>query len=132
VLHRCIWAMWRATSQSILLQNSFIPTSSRRAGKLRSCKQDHVIILQIYSQNLYRPPASINAFMELEWGGLEICRVQEETYPKSHSPSLWFWRSQVGPEDLTRASTIVLFFPWWIFSHWVFSYKVFNEETCAT
>jgi hypothetical protein len=34
-----------------------------------------VAILQIYSQNLYWPPAYINAFMELEWGGLEICRV---------------------------------------------------------
>jgi hypothetical protein len=44
----------------------FYPTSSRRAGKLRSCKQDHVAILQIYSQNLYWPPAYINAFMELE------------------------------------------------------------------
>jgi hypothetical protein len=43
----------------------FCPTSSRRAGKLRSRKQDHVTILQIYSQNLYRPPTSINAFMEL-------------------------------------------------------------------
>jgi hypothetical protein len=53
--------------------------------------------------------------MELEWGGLEICRVQGETYPKSHSPSLRSWRSQVNPEDLTRASTVVLFFPWWVF-----------------
>jgi hypothetical protein len=48
--------------------------------------------------------------MELEWGSLEICRVQGETYPKSQIPSLWSWRSQVGPEDLTRASTVVLFF----------------------
>jgi hypothetical protein len=70
--------------------------------------------------------------MELELGSLEICRVQGKTYPKSHSLSLWSWRSQVGPKDLTRASTVVLFFPWWVFSHWVFSCKVFNEATGAT
>jgi hypothetical protein len=114
VLHRCIGAMWRAISRSILLQNSFIPMSSKRVGKLRSCKQDHVTILQIYSQNLCRPPASINTFMELAWGGLEICRVQGETYPESHSSWLWSWRSQVCPDPSINCCThfpLMSFFP---------------------
>ena len=33
VLHKCIWAMLRAISPSILLLNSFTPTSSRRVGR---------------------------------------------------------------------------------------------------
>jgi hypothetical protein len=34
-----------------------------------------------------------------------------ETNPKIHSSWLWSWRSQVDPKDLTRAPTIVHFFP---------------------
>jgi hypothetical protein len=69
--------------------------------------------------------------MELAWGGLEICKVQGETDPENHSPCFWSWRSQVSPEDLTRASIGVLFFPWWVFSHWFFSCKGFNQATSA-
>jgi hypothetical protein len=67
--------------------------------------------------------------MELAWGGLEICRVQErptlksiahDCDPEDHKSILKTW-----PEH----QLLYTFFPWWVFSHWVFSCKVFNEAT---
>ena len=69
VLHKCAWVMSRAISRSILLQKLFYPHKLQKSGKI------NILQAKIFSWNLYLPLASIGAFMELVWGGLEGCRV---------------------------------------------------------
>ena len=92
----------------------FYPHELQKSEEIKSCKQDRAITSQIFSQNLYLLLASINASTELVWGGLENCRVRGRPAPKTQSMTVvlkitsWFWRP-------TWTSTVVLFFPWWVF-----------------
>ena len=65
VLLRWNQVILRVIRLNILFPNYSIPMNSKRMEKLKSCRLSHVIIWQIYSQNLYHTLHFINALKVL-------------------------------------------------------------------